>query len=100
MSPEDYWNVKMSQYITRFTTFRKMITQATGITDEEAIQEHWNQQLGLQPLHWQRCYCGPTHMSNRVSPGITAFTGGEVSELRLESNVQPTSLNYQVYNLA
>jgi len=42
MSPEDYWNVKMSQYITRFTTFRKMIIQATGITDEEAIQEHWN----------------------------------------------------------
>jgi hypothetical protein len=41
MNPEDYWNVKMAQYVKRFTTFRTMLTQATGITDDEAIQEHW-----------------------------------------------------------
>ena len=41
MSPDEYWMVKMSQYIDRFTLFRKMLTQATGVTDEEAIQEHW-----------------------------------------------------------
>jgi len=41
MNPEDYWNIKMAQYIKRFTTFRTMMTQATGITDDEAIQEHW-----------------------------------------------------------
>ena len=31
MNPEDYWNVKMAQYVKRFTTFRTMLTQATGI---------------------------------------------------------------------
>ncbi len=41
MSPEDYWNIKMAQYIKRFTNFRTMMEQATGITDDEAIQEHW-----------------------------------------------------------
>ena len=40
MNPEDYWNVKMTQYVKRFTTFRTMMTQA-GITDKESIQEHW-----------------------------------------------------------
>ena len=42
MNPEQYWNIKMTQYITRFNLFRKMLQQTTGITDEELIQEHWN----------------------------------------------------------
>ena len=42
MNHEKYWNLKMTQYITRFNLFRKMMAQTTGITDEEAIQEHWN----------------------------------------------------------
>ena len=42
MNGDEYWNIKMTQYVTRFARFRKMMTQATGLTDEEAIQEHWN----------------------------------------------------------
>lgn len=41
MSAEEYWNVKMMQYIERFARFRQWIITKTGITDEEAIQEHW-----------------------------------------------------------
>ena len=41
MTPDQYWMMKMTQYIDRFTLFRTMMTQATGITDDEAIQAHW-----------------------------------------------------------
>jgi len=42
MDNEQYWNIKMTQYITRFTRFKKMFSQTTGITDNKMIQEHWD----------------------------------------------------------